>query len=55
MLTFYQMPRKNKRSQAQKKRWKQLDLVDPAVPMLTGHNQDEAVSSFPSDQVMKIW
>ncbi|KAL3979134.1 5-hydroxytryptamine receptor 7 [Sarotherodon galilaeus] len=50
MLTFYQMPRKNKRSQAQKKRWKPLDLVDPAVPMLTGHNQDEAVSSFPSDQ-----
>ncbi|XP_039908360.1 uncharacterized protein LOC120746894 isoform X2 [Simochromis diagramma] len=45
------MPRKNKRSQAQKKRWKQLDLVDPAVPMLTGHNQDEAVSSFPSDQM----
>ncbi|CAI5660898.1 unnamed protein product [Oreochromis niloticus] len=44
------MPRKNKRSQAQKKRWKPLDLVDPAVPMLTGHNQDEAVSSFPSDQ-----
>ncbi|CAI5637655.1 unnamed protein product [Oreochromis niloticus] len=50
MLTFYQMPRKNKRSQAQKKRWKPLDLVDPAVPMLTGHNQDEAVSSFPSVQ-----
>ncbi|XP_019218529.1 uncharacterized protein LOC109203537 isoform X2 [Oreochromis niloticus] len=50
MLTFYQMPRKNKRSQAQKKRWKPLDLVDPAVPMLTGHNQDEAVSRFPSDQ-----
>ncbi|CAI5670343.1 unnamed protein product [Oreochromis niloticus] len=44
------MPRKNKRSQAQKKRWKPLDLVDPGVPMLTGHNQDEAVSSFPSDQ-----
>ncbi|XP_024660907.1 uncharacterized protein LOC112436010 isoform X11 [Maylandia zebra] len=44
------MPRKNKRSQAQKKRWKPLDLVDPAVPMLTGHNQDEVVSSFPSDQ-----
>ncbi|KAL3967297.1 calcipressin-1 [Sarotherodon galilaeus] len=50
MLTFYQMPRKNKRSQAQKKRWKPLDLVDPAIPMLTGHNQNEAVSSFPSDQ-----
>ncbi|CAI5682671.1 unnamed protein product [Oreochromis niloticus] len=50
MLTFYQMPRKNKRSQAQKKHWKPVDLVDPAVPMLTGHNQDEAVSSFPSDQ-----
>ncbi|XP_025765805.1 uncharacterized protein LOC102082294 isoform X2 [Oreochromis niloticus] len=44
------MPRKNKRSQAQKKHWKPVDLVDPAVPMLTGHNQDEAVSSFPSDQ-----
>ncbi|XP_065325909.1 uncharacterized protein LOC134623343 isoform X5 [Pelmatolapia mariae] len=51
MLTFYQMPRKNKRSQAQKKRWKPLDLVDPAVPVLSGHNQDEAVSSFPSDQM----
>ncbi|KAL3967666.1 antigen [Sarotherodon galilaeus] len=37
------MPRKNKRSQAQKKRWKPLDLVDPAVPMLTGHNQNEAL------------
>ncbi|KAL3967233.1 TP53 apoptosis effector [Sarotherodon galilaeus] len=49
-LASAKMPRKNKRSQAQKKRWKPLDLVDPAVPMLTGHNQDEAVSSFPSDQ-----
>ncbi|KAL3973886.1 acid-sensing ion channel 4 [Sarotherodon galilaeus] len=49
-LDSAKMLRKNKRSQAQKKRWKPLDLVDPAVLMLTGHNQDEAVSSFPSDQ-----
>ncbi|KAL3993414.1 DNA-repair protein complementing XP-A cells [Sarotherodon galilaeus] len=48
------MPRKNKRSQAQKKRWKPLDLVNPAVPVLTGHNQDEAVSSFPSDQTASL-
>ncbi|KAM9461309.1 uncharacterized protein Hap1MRO34_017575 isoform 2-T2 [Clarias gariepinus] len=50
MLVSYQMPRKNKRSQAQKNRWRPLDLVDPAVPPPTVHNQDEVASDFPSEQ-----
>ncbi|KAL3986446.1 leucine-rich repeats and death domain-containing protein [Sarotherodon galilaeus] len=40
------MPKKNKRSQAQKKRWKPLDLVDPAVPVLSEELQSNAVQHF---------